>query len=272
MTSEAPSGFDTIVGRPQYYIDFLDERMTTQDETIVKQNIIRLLDLHDGLAVIDVGSGTGADIIEAAKLVAPTGRAVGFDLSADMIAEARVRAAELGAAVEFVEGDSQVLPFPDATFDRCRTERMLIHVADPVAAVREMVRVTRPGGIVVASDIDGGTMFLNSSNKSLATALAMATTDALADGWMGRRLQRYLFAAGLVDVRCITQVVQNSVSFMRIVFSGLLQAMIDNGETTAGDVAQFWEELEKGEREGWLCSGVTCFTVVARKPGADQAG
>jgi ubiquinone/menaquinone biosynthesis C-methylase UbiE len=266
MTNGTPSGFETISEDPRYYVDFLDERTTIPGELAVKRIIMGLLDLRAGLAVLDVGSGTGVDTIEVAKAVGVAGRTVGLDRSAEMVAEARERAAGAGVSVEFVPGDAHSLDFPDASFDRVRTERMLIHLADPEAAVREMVRVTKPGGLVVASDIDGGTMFFNSTNTSLAETLALRLTHGLAQGWMGRRQQRYLVDAGLDDVRVVPTVIMNSVAFTRIVCGGLLNAMIADGSATADEVAAFWAELELGEREGWLCSGVVCFTVVGTKP------
>jgi len=267
MSAEAgPGGFDTIVSRPDYYIDFLDARTAIDDETRVKQVIIELLYAQDGVEVLDVGTGTGDDARTLAALVAPHGKVVGLDRSPDMIAEARRRTEGSGLPIEFVQGDAQALAFPDASFDRCRAERVLIHLPDPVAAVREMVRVTRPGGLVVVSDLDGGTIFVNSSNEQLTRGLIRGLTDDLANGWVGRRLQRYLVDAGLEDVHCISQVIQNSVAFMRIVFASRLGAMVDAGETTADEVMGFWAELEQGEREGWLCSGVVCFNLVGRKP------
>lgn len=266
MTTGQPSGFETITDRPDYYVDFLDERTTIAGEQVAKQIITQLLDLGEGLAVLDVGSGTGADTIEVAKAVGPTGRVVGLDRSADMVAEARQRAADSGLPIEFVQGDAQSLHFHDGSFDRVRTERMLVHVADPVAAVRELVRVTKPGGLVVASDIDGGTAFFNSADMELAEALALRLAHGLAQGWMGRRQQRYLTDAGLTDVRVVPNVILNTVAFMRIVCGGVLQSMIADGITTPDDVDAFWAELEQGEREGWACSGIVCFTVVGRKP------
>lgn len=266
MTSGEPSGFETISDRPEYYVDFLDERTTIPGELMAKQIITRLLDLREGLDVLDAGSGTGADTIEVAKAVGSRGRVVGVDKSADMVAEARERAASAGIPVEFVTGDAQALDFPDDTFDRVRTERMLIHVADPEAAVRELVRVTKPGGLVVASDIDGGTAFFNSANTSLAEGLALRLAHGLANGWMGRQQQRHLIEAGLADVRVVPNVILNSVAFMRIVCGGLLARMIAEGVVSEGEVDAFWAELERGERGGWLCSGVVCFTVVGTKP------
>jgi ubiquinone/menaquinone biosynthesis C-methylase UbiE len=275
MTAQpGPGGFDTIVSQPDYYIDFLDARKAIDDESRVKRVITGLLQVRDGLDILDVGSGTGEDARELAAAVAPGGRVVGVDHSPEMVAEARRRADGSGLPIQFVPGDARALDFPDRSFDRTRAERVLIHLSDPAAAVREMVRVTRPGGLVVVSDLDGETIFVNSSNQALTRGLIRGITDDLTSGWVGRRLPRYLVEAGLEDVRCVASVVQNSVAFMRIVFASRLRAMVDAGSVTTQDVINFWAELEQGEREGWLCSGVVCFTVVGRKPpgGGDVPG
>jgi len=265
-TGVNPGGFDTITSNADKYVDFLDARLEIDDETRVKELIIRLLDLRDGLKVLDIGTGTGDDARRVAELVAPTGSVVGLDRGAVMVATARQRSAGTGLPIEFVEGDAQALDFADDTFDRTRAERVLIHLPDPVAAIHELVRVTRPGGLVVLSDLDGGTMFLNSTNKELASRIELGITGDLTNGWMGRQMQRHLVEAGLEDVRCVATVIQNSVAFMRIVFNHRLQVMVEAGETTDAEVAEFWAELEQGEQAGWLCSGVVCFNVVGRKP------
>ena len=91
--------------------------------------------------LLDVGCGTGDD-----TRALPV-RSVGLDASAAMIGEAARR----GGA--FVRGDAHALPFADATFDGCRADRTLQHLADPERALAEMVRVTRPGGRVVVVDM-----------------------------------------------------------------------------------------------------------------------
>ena len=265
-TDTDPTGLDTIVDRPDYYIEFLDSRLDVDDEARVKRLITELLNLSPGLRVLDVGSGTGDDTRRIAELVGADGQVIGIDHSPDMLVEARRRTEGTGRPVEFVEGDAQALDFPDASFDRARVERVLSHLPDPAAAVREMVRVTRPGGLVLASDIDAGTMFINSTDTELTTLFAAGLVEAMTNGWAGRRLQRYLVEAGLENVRCVASVIQNSVAFMRMVFTGRLQYLIDAGETTTEAVERFWAELDEGERNGWLCSGVVCFTVVGRKP------
>jgi ubiquinone/menaquinone biosynthesis C-methylase UbiE len=222
--------------------------------------------LHDGLAVLDVGSGTGADTCDIAASVTPGGSVVGLDRSARMVEESRRRASALGVPAEFIEGDAAALPFPDATFDRCRAERVLVFFDDPAPAVREMARVTRPDGLVVVSEIDTGTVFLNGPDSDVADTLLQALAAGLPNSRIGRQLHRLLSEAGLVDVRCVPQVVLNSVAFLRLLFGELLEQLVATGEVTSAGADAFWAEQERGENEGWLCTGVTCFTAVGRQP------
>jgi ubiquinone/menaquinone biosynthesis C-methylase UbiE len=266
MAGSNPGIFAAIDGDPRNYIEFLDARTDIDDEVRVKQLIAGLLDIRPGMSVLDVGSGTGDDTLRVAELAGPDGDVVGIDHSQDMVDEARRRAGQARVPATFAAGDAQALEFGDACFDRTRAERVLIHLPDPVAAIGELVRVTKPGGLVVASDLDGGTIFLNSSDTALARGLVTAVTDGLANGWIGRRLHRYFVEAGLEDVRCLTTVIHNSVSFMRRVFAVPLQQLTAAGHTTGEATARFWAELDEGERAGWLCSGIVCFTVTGRKP------
>jgi SAM-dependent methyltransferase len=257
---EDPAGFkavDAVAG--DYFVRFLDARREIAGELDTKAVIAGLLNVAPGMSVLDVGSGTGDDIRAIAEVVGADGRAVGVDLSTAMVDEARSRAA--GTPVEFLQGDAGKLTFEDATFDRTRAERVLMAMPEPENAVREMVRVTRPGGVVVISEMDAGTIFINSSDKELVRRLVRGFTDDLPTPDAGRRLQRMLMAAGLEDVRLVTTVIQNSVAFMRLLFAGRLGKIAGELEANA-----FWDELEQGEREGWLCSGGVNFTVAGRKP------
>lgn len=256
----------TIVSRPDFYIQTLDVRAQLAGEAYVKDLIPQLLELRDGLDVLDVGAGTGSDALRMAEQVAPNGTVVGLDHSPEMIAEAQQRARGVDH-IEFVLGEASALDFPDGSFDRCRCDRVLSHIADPMPIVRELARVVRPGGLVLVSDLDVGTMFVNSCDRELAAALAAQLADSVADAWSGRNLQHHLHAAGLHDIRSIPTVVLNGVAFMRMVFAYSLGQLLEAGQTTPDRVDRFWAELDRAEREGWLCSGVTVFTVVGRKPG-----
>jgi ubiquinone/menaquinone biosynthesis C-methylase UbiE len=105
-------------------------------------------DVRDARAVLDVGSGTGA-LTRAVAGAAPSASVVGVDPSAAYVAQAQAQTPD--SRVRFVIGDAQALEFGDASFDRVVSLLALNFVPDPVRAVREMMRVTRPGGIVAVA-------------------------------------------------------------------------------------------------------------------------
>ncbi len=109
--------------------------------------------LKDGDRVLDVGSGTGTLAI-AVLQEAPASRVVGIDPSPAYVAHARTRAG--GGHTTFEEGDAQRLRFPDGSFDAALALLVVNFIPDRVAAVREMARVTRPGGVVAAAVWDYG--------------------------------------------------------------------------------------------------------------------
>ncbi|MBR0656445.1 class I SAM-dependent methyltransferase [Plastoroseomonas arctica] len=108
-----------------------------------------------GLAWVDVGCGNGAFTELLMERCAPS-EAQGIDPSEGQISFARLRAGAEGAV--FQQGDAMALPFPDHRFDAAVMALVIFFVPDPAKGVAEMVRVTRPGGMVTAYawDILGG--------------------------------------------------------------------------------------------------------------------
>lgn len=114
---------------------------------------LKFAGLNDGDRVLDVGSGTGS-LAFAVQKEAPTSRVVGIDFSPAYVAYAQSRPG--GDRVTFEEGDAQRLRFPDGSFDRSLALLVVNFIPDRSAAVREMARVTRPGGVVAAAVWDYG--------------------------------------------------------------------------------------------------------------------
>src|SRR5690606_5829226 len=106
------------------------------------------------MTLLDVGCGPGTVTIDLASRVA---RAVGVDRAPAVLAAAR-EAGKSVDNVEFVEGDAYALPFEDASFDVVYAHQVLQHLTDPIAALREMRRVARPGGYVAVRDADYSAM------------------------------------------------------------------------------------------------------------------
>lgn len=100
-------------------------------------------------AILDVGSGTGINLFEAARWFGPTRLLCGIDISPGMVEIARVKAATLGLPAQIIVGDAEQLPYPDALFDLVISNSVFHWFADKSRALSEMRRVLRPGGQLI---------------------------------------------------------------------------------------------------------------------------
>ncbi len=162
--------------------------------------------LRPGLDLLDVGCGPGTITVDLAARVAP-GRVVGLDVSPDPLGEARAAAERAGVPVTFDVGDVYALDLPDHSFDVVHAHQVLQHLTDPVAALREMARVCRPGGVVAVRDVDYATFTwfpaVPGLDRWLEVYYAVARTNG-AEPDAGRRLLAWAHAAGLRDVTATT--------------------------------------------------------------------
>jgi ubiquinone/menaquinone biosynthesis C-methylase UbiE len=158
--------------------------------------------LRPGQELLDVGCGPGTITVDLAARVAP-GRVLGLDVSPAPLDEARALADRSGVEVTFDVGDVYALAVPDDSFDVVHAHQVLQHLTDPVAALREMARVCRPGGVLAVRDVDYATFVWWPDDEGLDRWLDLyhrvaRRNDAEPDA--GRRLLAWAHAAGLRDV------------------------------------------------------------------------
>ncbi len=155
--------------------------------------------LRENLSILDVGCGPGTLTADLAQQVAP-GKVIGVDAAEIVLKDARAHAAELGVTnVEFQQANAYELPFEDGAFDIVHAHQVLQHLSDPVAAIREMLRVVKPGGIIAVRESDYAAMswFPASPGLDEWNTLYHEVTNAYgyqADA--GRYLLNWFIAAG----------------------------------------------------------------------------
>lgn len=155
----------------------------------------RLLRPRPGARLLDAGCGPGYDVAALATRVAPGGLVVGLDVSERMIALAGERCVGLDC-VELKVASIEDTGFADRFFDVVHAMRVVQYMSDPAIAVRELARVTRPGGRVVL--VEGGMAAVDLPDGELTRYVF-----AHAGPSMGTRLPRLLLDAGLVNVRVL---------------------------------------------------------------------
>jgi arsenite methyltransferase len=153
-------------------------------------------DLHEGETVLDLGSGAGADVLISARRVGPTGKAIGLDMTDEMLERARANAREAGVDnVEFVEGYIEDIPLPDASVDVVISNCVINLSADKPKVLADAARVLRPGGRFAVSDV------IADPEMDEATRADMEQWTGCVAGALTRiEFEQALAAAGLTDI------------------------------------------------------------------------
>lgn len=212
--------------------------------------------LRPGQSVLDVGCGPGTITADLAGLVAP-GRLTALELTEDALDLARTELAARGVGnVDFAVADVHALDLPDDAFDVVHAHQVLQHVGDPVAALREMRRVCRPGGVVAARDSDYAAFTWYPVIPALDDWLALYQRVARANGGepdAGRRLHSWARAAGFTEVTATASVWCYASPEERAWWGGMWAERIQHSALARQAVAQGFATSDELLRlaDGW---------------------
>ncbi|EXU88952.1 methyltransferase domain-containing protein [Streptomyces noursei] len=229
-----------------------------------------LLDsLRPHMQVLDIGCGPGTITADLAGLV-PDGHVTGLEHAPAVLEQARATAAARGVEnIRFAVGDVHALDFPDDTFCVTHAHQVLQHVGDPVQALREMRRVTKPGGIVAVRDSDYATMTWYPEVEGMDGWLDLSRRVARANGGepdAGRRLHAWARQAGFppesitasASTWCYRtpeeRVWWSELWADRTVASSYARLAVDGGHATTEElsrIAAAWREWGAQE-DGWF--------------------
>ena len=162
-------------------------------------NPTAVADLRPGETVLDLGSGGGIDVLLSAQRVGPTGRAIGVDMTDEMLELASRNAATAGASnVEFAKGTIELLPLADATVDVVISNCVINLAADKSAVFAEIARVLRPGGRMGVSDVVADDR-LTAAEREARGSFAGCIAGALSFGEYAAGLEQ----AGLTGIEIV---------------------------------------------------------------------
>lgn len=236
----------------------------------IKQRLLAVCPVGDGDQVLDVGCGIGHEVRRLAERVGSQGQVVGIDANPAMIGKAKVRAAGWGLPVSFDVGDARGLSFGEGTFDLCRTERMLRYIDAPEVVLAEMMRVTRPGGSVLAFDFDSDTTVVNAPDPALTSKIAGVLDAAVPRPWIGRQLFGMFQQAGLSDVRVVPHAMCVTGAPGLAMYTQLNRGTIDQalraGLLTDAEVGAWWDGLRQAAEDGTFLVANLGFIVAGYRP------
>lgn len=223
------------------------------------------LGLAPGDRVLDLGCGPGVDLAGLTGRVGPDGLAVGLDRSAAMAAAACTH-----AATPVVVGDGQALPFRSSALAGAWARAVLIHTPGPAAAVTELARVVRPGGVVVLSEPDHGTHIVATDEGDVFERIRAHRRTTFRHPLVGRDLPALAVAAGLDVVgRWLTPIEHRSFATARAAggpFDVAVRAAVDAGAVTADEGARYLASLEERDAAGAFLFAAMAVSVVCRRP------
>ena len=128
--------------------------MTCEDGSLSCGNPFSLVDLKPGYRVLDLGSGASGDVLVSAGRVGPAGKALGLDMTPEMLHRSRSRALEQGIAnAKFLQGHIEAIPLADASVDVVISNCVIVLSADKPAVISEVARVLVPGGRLAVADL-----------------------------------------------------------------------------------------------------------------------
>ena len=235
----------------------------------IKEESFRIIADTKPERVLDAGCGAGTDLATLASILPPASRVAGLDASAALLATAAERTTAHRDQCLLLRGDLTRIPCRDGTFSCSRIDRVLQHIPDPEQVIRELARVTAPGGILVAFDNDWDTLSISLTSRETSSSLTRFWRDSFASGRIGKDLAGHFQDAGLTDIHAEPKTLTIvGLSLAEKVFDirMLLSRMGQAGALTPAEATGVWDELVRRVQQGTFSSGYTGYLVWGRKP------
>jgi len=226
--------------------------------------------IETAAAVLDLGCGTGVAARTIARRKGFGGHITGIDVSPYLVGAATRLAAEegLAGAIEFRTGDSQRLDLPDASFDAAIAHTLVSHVQDPVAVLRELARIVKPGGTVGIFDGDYASLTFGSDDP----AKGRADDEAIIEGIVTnprvmRQMPRWLRDVGLELTASFSYVLAEigKADFWASLIQSFPRVLPTAGTMTQSDAQAFVDSMLQRSAQGVFFGACNYYGYVATR-------
>ena len=259
------------MGQGKGYVDPEYLRVAAEQVAQVKRRSYAAMHIQPGDRVLDVGCGPATDTVRMASLVGNAGKVVGIDADPAMIVEADQRAAQAGVSdcVTHKVGDVLMLPFGDAEFHSCRSERLFQHLLDPARALAEMARITSPDGWVVNLDTDWGSLSIDCEYIDIAQRLSrILAENVLNNGYAARQLYRLYKQQGFRNISIElfpTYITSYPLGRMIALLDRSEQFALETNQVTSEDLDLWHKALQLADEAGTFFASVNMVLVGGQK-------
>jgi ubiquinone/menaquinone biosynthesis C-methylase UbiE len=269
--NENITGFQQVdtTADPQSLVAFLDNTAEAHFAAI-NQRALELLALEPGQHVLEVGCGTGDEARRLRREVGERGSVTAIDLSEQMLSEARARDTKSAWNTHFQQADVQQLPFAERAFDATRVSRVLLHVPDAWQALREVLRVTAPGGRIALIEPDFDTLAMSHPDRVTTRHVVHCFVDSFAHGDIGRWLPVWLQEAGVIELVMEPRVVPVQATFLRRAFriGDAAERAAQMGRIRAEQARQWLATFDEQAARAELFAMASVMLIAARLPPA----
>ena len=264
------SGFAGVdgAGDSRSFVTYLDLIHSLPFFQECKRQSYQRLAIQPGASVLEIGCGNGVDAKILAGMTGPAGRVIGIDVSSTMLTSARARDGAGSTNPGYALCDASNLAFSDASFDAVRADRVLQHTKDPLAVIREMARVTSPGGKIVVFEPDWETFVLYPGEREVTRRILNFWCDHIPTGWAGRLLYSGFSASAISDVEVKpVSLVLTSLPLARKIFDldTTVSLAVQAGIVSSRQAETWSGEHAQADASGQFFSSLTFYLVTGTK-------
>jgi ubiquinone/menaquinone biosynthesis C-methylase UbiE len=199
--------------------------------------------------------------------VGAQGKVIGLDSSTSMLSVAQSLKPKNLDHVTFMHGDIRNPVFKDNSFDAIYVERLLQISPEPFEILTQLIRILKPGGTLVITEPDWGTMALDPGDKETIRSLISFCTDSFPDGWTGRKLHRYFIESELDTTIEVEPVVMQDFPTIRraMNFDNFIAGAVQNGKMSQIQADELMDGFQKAGEKGTFFFSYMIYRVIGKK-------